>query len=213
MQKITNKIIATIVFYCIGLNAVAQSFEGKIRYSNSYQSKLANLKSEQLNAMMGTKQAYVIKGNNYKSVFNGTFTKLQMYRGSENKNYTLTGKSDTLYWEDYSVNKDEALSYEIKRAYDTILGISCDLITVKANNSLTHYFFNANYSVDSELFKKHNYGNWYYIISKTKALPLKTIYETDQFIMISEAIEITLMELNDNVFEVQNKDKVAKANW
>ena len=58
-----------------------------------------------------------------------------------------------------------------------------------------------------------NYGNWYYIISKTKALPLKTVFENDQFIMTSVATEITSMELDDNVFEVQNKSKVAKASW
>ena len=66
-------------------NIKAQSFEGKIIYSNSYQSKVANYPSEQLNTLMGTQQAYVIKGRNYKSAFNGSFIKLQMYRGDENK--------------------------------------------------------------------------------------------------------------------------------
>ncbi len=52
--------IITLIAVCIGLNATAQSFEGKISYNNNYQSKLANLKSEQLNSMMGTKQDYYI---------------------------------------------------------------------------------------------------------------------------------------------------------
>ena len=95
--------------------ANAQSFEGMIEYSNSYQSKMANYPSENLNKLMGTKQAYVIKGNNYKSAFNGMFMKLQLYLGNENRGYSLTAKSDTLYWEDYSINKDRALNYKIKK--------------------------------------------------------------------------------------------------
>lgn len=191
----------------------AQSFEGKLNYSNNYQSKLATLKSEQLNTLMGTKQIYIIKENSYKSAFNGTFTKLQMYRGDENKSYTLTSKSDSLYWEDYSQNNDIAISYEFKQNQDTILGNICDVLIVQSTKSKTLFYFNSKYQVNPNLFKKHNYGNWYYIISKTKSLPLKTIYETDQFILTSIATEITHMQLEEKVFEIQNKNKVAKASW
>lgn len=192
---------------------LAQSFEGKIMYSNSYQSKITNLTNEQLNGLMGTQQVYVIKGNNYKSALNGSFTKLQIYRGDENKSYTLTAKSDTLYWEDYGQNKDKAISYEIKQNQDTVLGITCNVIVVQTEKSKTYFYYNSKYSVNPELFKQHNYGNWYYIISKTKALPLKTVFENEQFVMTSIATEITPMKLEDNVFEIQNKNKVAKATW
>ena len=193
--------------------ANAQSFEGMIEYSNSYQSKMANYPSENLNKLMGTKQAYVIKGNNYKSAFNGMFMKLQLYLGNENRGYSLTAKSDTLYWEDYSINKDRALSYKIKKKQDTVLGIPCDVIIVESEKSKTYYYYNSKYGVNPELFKQHNYGNWYYIISKTKSLPLKTIYENEQFILTSEAIKITPMKLNDNIFEIPDKGKIAKATW
>lgn len=213
MKKITNKITVTILFCFIVLFANAQTFEGEITYRNSYQSKLTNLKSEQLNAMMGTKQDYYIKGSNYKSLFNGAFTKMQLYKASENKSYTLTGKNDTLYWEDYSTNKDEAVKYELQKNADTVLGIACDVLIIQANKSKTYFYFNSKYSVNPELFKGHNYGNWYYIISKTKGLPLKTVYETDQFILTSIATEIKEQKLEDNFFEIPDKKKAAKAYW
>lgn len=191
----------------------SQGFEGMLVYSVNYESKSSDVTNDQLNSLMGSKQWYAIKGGNYKSVFNGNFIKLQIYRSDENRNYSLTAKSDTLYYEDYSKNKDKALSYEIKKHQDTIMGVPCDLIIVKAEKSKTSYYFNSNYKVNPELFKGHNYGNWYYMISKTKALPLKTVMETEQFIMTSIATEITPMELNDNVFEIQNKDKIAPAYW
>jgi hypothetical protein len=205
-----------LLFLIILLNyshTFSQSFEGELTYEVTYISKSSNVASNQLNYLMGTEQLYSIKKGNYKSVFNGFFMKMQIYRNDENRNYSLTAKSDTLYYEDYSKNKDKALSYEIKKNQDTIMGIPCDLIIVKSEKSKTLFYFNSDYKVNSELFKKHNYGNWYYIISKTEALPLKTVIETEQFIMTSIATEVTPMKLNDNVFEIQNKDKIAPAYW
>ena len=201
-------LIIFVPFFVLG-----QAYEGQILYDISYQTKTDQPSSEQLNNLLGTKQAYIIKNGSYKSAFNGRFIRLQVYKPNENKGYTLTSKSDTLYYEDYSKNIDKALSYEIKRNQDTIMGIPCDLIIVKAEKSKTSVYFNSKYKVNPELFKNHNYGNWYYIISKTKALPLKTITETEQFIMTSIATEVKPMQLNDNVFEIQNKDKIAPAYW
>jgi hypothetical protein len=209
MKKLT--LLSCLLLVVIKLNS--QSFDGLIRYSNNYDSKDNNISSEQFNYLLGTKQIFAIKSGNYKSVFNGKFIKLQIYRSDENRNYSLTAKSDTLYYEDYSKNIDKALSYEIKKNQDTILGVPCDLIIVKSLNSTTSIYFNSKYSVDPEVYKNHKYGNWHYIISKTKSLPLKIINETDKFIMTSVATEIIPMKLEDNVFEIQNKDKIAPAYW
>ncbi|MCF6168794.1 hypothetical protein [Lutibacter sp.] len=208
-----NKIKYLIVFLICNTMYSQEYFEGLVTYSVNYESKLTNVSSNQFNKLMGTKQYYAIKEGNYKSVFNGSFIKLQIYRNDENRNYSLTAKSDTLYYEDYSNNKDKALIYEIKKNQDTIMGIPCDLIIVKAENSKTLFYFNSTYRVNPELFREHNYGNWYYTISKTRALPLKIVAETDQYIMTSIATEITFMKLNDNVFEIQNIKKIAKAYW
>ncbi|WP_417885762.1 hypothetical protein [Zunongwangia sp.] len=207
-----NKLILLIVI----LNSYflqSQDFEGMIIYSVNYKSKFADVSSDQLNSLMGTKQWFAIKGGNYKSVFNGKFIKLQIYRSDKNRNYSLTAKSDSLYYEDYSENNDKAVSYEIKKNQDTIMGVACDLIIVKAEKSKTFYYFNSNYKVNPELFKGHKYRNWYYIISKTKALPLKTVTETEKFIRTSIATEIKPMRLNDNVFEIQNKNRITPAYW
>jgi hypothetical protein len=208
-----KSLIFLVLLFTLIAETKAQSFEGEITYSNNYQSKLANLKSEQLNAMMGTKQVYYIKGSSYKSVFNGAFTKMQLYKAAENKSYTLTGKNDTLYWEDYSTNKDEAVKYELQKNKETILGVHCDVLIIEAKKSKTYFYFNSKFGVNAELFKGHNYGNWHYIISKTKALPLKTVYETDQFILTSTASEIKEVKLKDSFFELLDSKKTAKAYW
>jgi len=202
-----------LILLATTLTSSAQIFEGKMTYSNTYQSKLPNLKSEQLNSMMGTKQEYYIKGNNYKSLFNGLFTKMQIYQGEENRSYTLTAKSDTLYWEDYSKNKDVVVNFETQKNKDTIMNISCDVLIVSTDKSKTYYYYSSKYGINPEMFIKHNYGNWYYIVSKTKALPLKTVHETAQFILTSTAIEIKPMELDKQFFDILDKNKTAPATW
>lgn len=205
-----------VLFFLLLLSPImcfAQSFEGTITYSNSYKSKSPQLKDEQLNSMMGTTQEYYIKGGDYKSVFNGSFIKMQLYKNAENKSYSLTAKSDSLYWEDYGKNKDVAIKYQIDKGKETVMGVVCDVIIVYTAKSKTYYYYNKNYAINPELFTKHQYGNWYYIISKTKALPLKTVYEDEQFILTSTAIKITPTRLEGSIFTVSDKNKVAPATW
>ena len=57
------------------------------------------------------------------------------------------------------------------------------------------------------------YQNWYYIISKTKALPLKTVFEDDQVAFTSTAVSVKAMTLDGALFEVGDKGKVARAQW
>ncbi|MGY3214561.1 hypothetical protein [Mucilaginibacter sp. HD30] len=195
------------------LMCLAQSFEGKITYSNSYKSKSPQLKDAQLATMMGTTQDYYIKGADYKSVFNGAYIKMQLYNSKENRSYTLTAKSDSLYWEDYSKNNDVATKFEVQKGKETIMGVLCDVLIVYTPKSKTAYYYNSKYSVNPALFKQHTYGNWYYVISKTKALPLKTISENEQFTLISNAVNITPMKLEGKLFEVPDKNKIVPAIW
>ena len=193
------------------MTAYCQNFEGTITYANTYKSNSTNVTNEQLSRMMGSQEEYSIKGNNYKSVVNGTYMQMQLYIGSENRSYTLTAASDTMYWEDYGINEDAATKYEIKKNAATIDGLFCDELIAHAPKSTTYVFYNRKYSVDPELFKRHTAGNWYYIISKTKSLPLKTVYETEQFTMTNTATKITPGKLSDKVFKIADRKKVAKA--
>jgi len=118
----------------------SQIFEGKITYANSYKSKSPQLKDGQLGAMMGTTQDYYIKGGDYKSVFNGSFVKMQLYKTTDNRSYTLTGKSDSLYWVDYGKNKDIATRFEVEKGKETVMGVLCDVLIVYTPKSKTYYY-------------------------------------------------------------------------
>jgi hypothetical protein len=202
-----------LLFLLSPILSLGQSFEGTIVFANSFESKSPALKAEQLSAMMGTVQTYYIKGGKYRSDFNGAFIKTQVFDNAENRSYALTGMSDSLYWEDYGKNKEVAIKYEIEKNKETIMGVVCDLLIVHTSTSTSYYYYNKKYPIDPALYTRHAYGNWYYVISKTKSLPLKTVYENEQFIFTSTATKITPMTLDNHLFVIPDKKKVKPATW
>lgn len=193
--------------------ALAQTFEGKIVYANSYKTKQANITDEQWNEGMGTKQDYYIKKNNYRFDMNGTMLKWQVYNGGENKSYIKLTSSDSLYWEDYGINKDPATRYEKVKEKITVMGVPCEGIIIYTPKTKTTVYYNKKYAFDGSVFKTHAYGNWYYMMSKINAIPLKLIVETDQFILTSTATAVTPQQLEDKMFEIDDKSKLAPAIW
>lgn len=176
-------------------------------------SKSPTVTNEQLTQMMGSTQEYDISGGDYRSIFNGSYLKMQLYVSRENRSYTQTTFSDTLYWEDYAVNQDKATSFEIKKNAETILGVACDELVVYTPKGTTHYYYNSKYGVDPELYKVHAGGNWYYIISKTKALPLKIVSDQEGFVMTSVPAKVIPARLDMSIFSIKDKAKTTKARW
>ena len=191
--------------------AHGQSFEGEIVYSNHFTSKMKNFTDEQLEAMIGTKQEYLIKGGNYKSFLNGQSITMQLYDYKTNRIYNRKPKSDTLYWFDAITNTDEVVSFEIKKNAEKILGNQCDAIVMKTKTGTTTIFYCSRYKVDSKLYEKHHYSNWAFYVEKTQALPLKTIIETNSFRMESTATEIKSLELGSDYFNIDPKTPIKKS--
>ena len=206
-----NRLIILVVTFLSNAFVYGQSFEGEITYSNHFTSKMKNFTDEQLGTMIGTKQEYFIKEGNYKSFLNGQSVAMQLYDYKTNRLYNRTPKSDTLYWFDASVNSDEVISYEIKKNVEQILGNNCDAIIMKTKTGTTTIFYTAKYKVDASVYINHHYGNWEFYTSKTGALPLKTIMETNQFRMESTATQIKPLKLGDEYFDIDSKTPVKKS--
>jgi hypothetical protein len=195
----TRLFIAGILM-ALSVFAHAQSFEGVVVYKNTYTSKLPQVKDEQFNAAMGTTQEYSMKGGNYKSALNGAMLQMQLYRQADNKLYTKMSMADTLYWTDGAVNNDEVVDFKILPKQEEVLGVMCDALVITSKSAKTTFYYNAKYKIDPTLYKGHVYANWYFMLEKSKALPLKMIMETAQFNMTSVATEIKPVKLDDKVF-------------
>jgi hypothetical protein len=184
------------------LTTFGQTFEGEIVYQNTYKSHIPNLSDQQLTDMIGSKQEYFIKKENYKSVTNGNYAQWQLYVNADNKLYTKVSNTDTLLWNDGNENNDEVLSFTINKNVINILGYNCDELILTCKSGIQKYYFNSKLSVDSKLYKNHKYGNWYEYLSKTNALALKIVMDNAQFSFESVATEIKPMAMGDEFFQL-----------
>ncbi len=206
------KNIAVLIFL-LGIEIVvlkAQNFEGKMVFTNTYTSKLSQVTDEQWNTMMGTVQEYWVKDSAYKSVSNGTIMQWQLYDPAENRLYNKMSNSDTAYWMDGMFNDDEVISSEINKEVIEIKGYLCDELILTCKKSVQKYYFNTAFKVDPAKFTNHKFGNWYDIISRTQALPLKSYIQNAQFIMEGIVTEINPMKLQPGIFNLPEGIHIAK---
>lgn len=195
------KYILTILSLAFLSNAIAQTpFEGKIDYQYKVESKLPHITSQQMNTLIGTKQEYFIKGENYKSILNGLAIIEQLYDPKANRLYNETPKSDTLYWFDGLTNTDAVLSVEEEKNAVEILGFRCNALVIKTISGVTTYYYNAKFKMSPGAFKSHHFNNWSLYASKAQALPLKAVTENKQFKMEMTATAVTPQKLSDSFF-------------
>jgi hypothetical protein len=191
--------------------AYGQTFEGKITYNNNYTSKIPNVQDQQFNSMMGTIQEYYIKGGDYKSNSNGTLIQWQLYFNKENRIYNKISSSETILWNDCAINPDSIIRIEINKDVTEILGYMCDEVILYCVSGTQKYFFNHKIAVDISLFKNHLFGNWYDFLKVSKSLPLKSIIENQQFVVVSEAKDIKEINLDGKEFLLPENVKIAKS--
>ncbi len=207
MKKILT--IALTILTVVTVNG--QIFEGKITYQNIYKSKLPNVTDQQFTTMMGSIQDYIIKGGNYKSGSNGTLFLWQLYQNKDNKLYSKMSNSETILWNDGSVNTDSVLKVELNKQVTEILGYKCDELVLNCKSGVQKYYFNSKLGVDISLYIKHLYGNWYDYLKVAKALPLKSVIETQQFTLTSVAKEVKEMKIDDKELKLPENAKTAKS--
>lgn len=206
-----KKILAIICIILSSMTAFSQTFEGEIIYANSYKSKNTKISDQQWTSMLGSIQEYYIKGGDYKSVTNGTFVQWQQYRNAENRLYIKMATSETLLWNDGSIQGDEVLKVEINKKVTEILGYKCDEVILTCKSGVQKYYFNTKLSVNTKLFANHKFGNWFDYLSKSNALPLKSIIDTAQFSMESIATEVKPTKLDPKMFELPAGVKTEKS--
>lgn len=208
-MKLKN--FAIFCLFLTTITSLSQSFEGKITYANSYKSKNTKIPDQQWTAMLGSTQEYFIKEGEYKSITNGTFVQWQQYSNKDNKLYTKMANTETLLWNDGSIQGDEVLKVELNKKVTEILGYKCDEVILTCKSGVQKYYFNSKLSVKTKLFVNHKFGNWFDYLSKSNALPLKSIIDTAQFTMESTATEVKPSKLDPKMFELPAGVQTAKS--
>jgi len=208
-----KKISYLVLILLVSLNTFSQVFEGEIVYSNSYKSKNPKMNDEQWNMLLGTVQTYIIKNGDYKSTMNGAMAQWQLYINKENRLYNKMSQSETAFWNDAGFQGDEVLKVELNKGVTEVLGYKCDELILYCKSGVQKYYYNSKIGVDAKLFTNHKFGNWYEMVSKTHALPLKSIIETDQFTMVSIATKITPMKIDAKQLMLPSGIKTEKSTY
>lgn len=201
----------TLISGTVLAQTVTPAFEGEIVYANTYKSKNPKLKEQQLAAMLGTTHNYFIKDGDYKTVTNGVFAQWQLYVNNENRVYNKMASSDTVFWANAAEHDDEVLSMKMTPNAVTILGYKCDELILNCRSGVQKYYFSSKLRVDSKLYSKHLYGNYYAYVSRTNAIPLKSVIEDAEFIMESVAKEIKPKKMTISFFRLPAGTKTAKS--
>lgn len=204
MQSLKT-ILLTLIFGFLG-QVAAQNFEGRIRYQNTCQSSDPNFKKEYCDLITDSIQDYYFKKGNYKYQSIGVEA-WTLYLKKQNTIYAKTQKSKTV--SAHKANRQtepETGEIQINRNVITILGYSCDELILTNQNTIQKYYFHPRTYINPKYLKKHKYGKVNQILKITRAIPLKTIWILkDQNIeLISQAIEIENLEVNDSLFTIPN---------
>jgi hypothetical protein len=209
MKVVRTVSVIALAFLSSAALAKGQAFEGEIVYQYTYKSNIAGVTDDQLAISLGSKQNYFIRGGDYKSVSNATSFSWQIYIGSTNKLYYKMANSDVILWVDGASRSDQIVDTKVNREATEILGYKCDEAIFTLKNGSEKYYFSSKLGVDPSLYSKHLYGNWYDYLKIAKAVPLKMIVETPDFVMTSTAIEITPMKLAVTEFQLPKGAKTA----
>jgi hypothetical protein len=205
------KAIFRILVLFLSITSFSQNFKGEIVYANTYKSKNPQVTNEQWNLMIGTTQRYLTQDGNYKSITNGKLLQWQLYINKDNKLYNKMSNSETIYWNDGSIQGDEIINIEINKNVEKILNLLCDEVILVCKSGVQKYYFNSSLSVEPNIFINHKFGNWYDFLLKSKSFPLKMIIENDQFIITSTATEIIPKDIENAVFNLPPNTKTEKS--
>ncbi|MES2394417.1 MAG: hypothetical protein V4549_00335 [Bacteroidota bacterium] len=194
-------------FICVSINLYGQQFfEGKITYDIKIISKFPKIISDEiLSSKFGTIEEYYIQNGNYKSVFNGTDIKMQMYLSKENKIYTQYKDSVASFYWMFANSFNDTIKeiFTINSSETKVLDVDCKIISMNTKSGTAYaYCYNEKYSVNVDLFKNHLYDNWYSYLYIAKSLPLMIEIDNYFFKAIYTAKEIKEQKIVDNFFDI-----------
>lgn len=186
---------------------LGDAFEGKIYYDFSMKDKSGEIPDEMAQMLFGTKQIYTIKEGSYKSEFDGQMEMKQYYVGGDSMFMQMMGV-EGLLWNDVNENTEELKSIDIKENAEKIMGISCNLMTIKTSEGTSQYYYSLDYPVNPNFYAKHNFAFWNLYAEKAKAIPLKIISDTKEFYIEATATQIKPMKIDESEFDLPNLQRV-----
>jgi len=175
-------------------------FAGRILHKNTYFTPRGLDITDQLAVSMGKEQDYYINALNYLSICNGAVVESQLYNNATNTRCTIA-PNKRAFAKDAATIDDELIGVKHTPVDTLIQGRKCKKPIISNSYSETIYYYDPTVWVAVAPFEKHRYGNSATILKETGgALPIRRVYKSTAFTMISEAVAIEPMELGEDIF-------------
>ena len=205
-------LISTLSLFYV--NAYAQSFSGKIQYTNTFTDLKNNDITDRMSSFFGKEKHYFINDSNYKA-YNQNNRLAYLYNSSTNTYYSSGGGNSKINKTDASTKTTKLYSTKMLPEKITICGYECISMEENTESSTTVYFFSPLVRIDKTSYAKHNFGNWNaYLAATNGALPLKHIY-TDKkngYIWTCTAREIKGQLFTQSDFDIDRESAAQQGN-
>ncbi|RXK58040.1 hypothetical protein ESA94_18680 [Lacibacter luteus] len=198
-------IFSLFLLCCLLTNGTAQqkSFEGVIDYQLEAKSKnpwISDVSIARLLAIASTMKVHIKQGN-----FRRESAKmLDINRTDSNRQLFMFKGIDTFYYNAPAVTEEEIPEISQSEKIVTIAGYNCKSLTIRSKNMITTYYY------DPALFQDPAYSNpadktsFTLFLKQTKAVYLKCVIETEQFVYTETAFRVAKTTVADAVFQLQS---------
>lgn len=149
--------IALHLFGCTAPES-QNSFEGIIEYAYSYQGDSVN--GDTLDAARATTGKMIYKGSKYKSVFIGKNTESYIYDNDTGLANFISSETDSIDCEDYTVQNDSILFFQIINTDEKILGEKVKILKFSSVYATHRFYFSLKHKVAPSNYDKHEAYNW-----------------------------------------------------
>jgi hypothetical protein len=190
-----------LLIFIISTKLFSQNFQGRVEYETSYQVISEKENEASLKKDLGTKMTLTIKNGFYKEVTNSEYGNLYLYNPQENRLY-FTDKvtPKILYYYEGNKEPNTKATYTVIKNAETILGHLCDKLIYQTDSYEIVYFYSKDLKSDPKYVKSFTYLNRNKKLEIMKAICLKQIITTKNFIGTMTAVKITPVEVSDEEF-------------
>lgn len=190
-QSIFSLLLISIILNCCVTDTKEPTdgyFQGKVRYSYSYETDLLNLDS--LTRVRPAKSEFRFDQSNYQSIFFGQDTLAYYYLSDLNKCLSRKNGVDQ-DCEDYSVNTDTILHFKVYDIEEKVLGHRSRVIEYQGKYFWNKYVVSRDLRLAPETYQKHQAYNWSFYGDQTGGgLILQLEHRFENYTMKGLAVDI-----------------------
>ncbi len=201
-----------IILISLPFSIFSQTFSGEITYQTKIIPKGDYQLTENQKVKNGQISKYKIMDGYYKNTYYKDEEKVYSYTYHEEDKRMYDDREgyDYITFRDSTKWSEEPYNHTVyKDSTKEILGYDCLIVRRATENYTATTYYNSTLQSDPESFKDHRIANWYETLKDTNGgLSMGSIYEYENFIQVTEVVEIKELKLSKEDFQLNPEKKI-----